>query len=214
MEKEVSKKPETLNEAEQSETSRLMGLSEMPEISHLEEELKRTRIQSQRKATTRNTLYTLAAVASAAILAATLFLPVRQIYGTSMTPTLWAGNIVISLQGAEFQEGDIVAFYYNNKILVKRVIARAGDWVDIREDGTVFVNEKELEEPYLTEKALGECNIKLPYQVPDKKFFLMGDHRSVSVDSRSTSIGCVSEEQIVGKLVFCVWPLEQFGAIQ
>ena len=131
-----------------------------------------------------------------------------------MTPTLWAGNIVISLQGAEFQEGDIVAFYYNNKILVKRVIARAGDWVDIREDGTVFVNEKELEEPYLTEKALGECNIKLPYQVPDKKFFLMGDHRSVSVDSRSTSIGCVSEEQIVGKLVFCVWPLEQFGAIQ
>ncbi len=214
MEKEVSKKPETLNEAEQSETSRLMGLSEMPEISHLEEELKRTRIQSQRKATTRNTLYTLAAVASAAILAATLFLPVLQIYGTSMTPTLWAGNIVISLQGAEFQEGDIVAFYYNNKILVKRVIARAGDWVDIREDGTVFVNEKELEEPYLTEKALGECNIKLPYQVPDKKFFLMGDHRSVSVDSRSTSIGCVSEEQIVGKLVFCVWPLEQFGAIQ
>ena len=86
--------------------------------------------------------------------------------------------------------------------------------MDIREDGTVFVNEKELEEPYLTEKALGECNIKLPYQVPDKKFFLMGDHRSVSVDSRSTSIGCVSEEQIVGKLVFCVWPLEQFGAIQ
>lgn len=121
---------------------------------------------------------------------------------------------MVSLQGAEFQEGDIVAFYYNNRILVKRVIARAGDWVDIREDGTVFVNEKELEEPYLTEKALGECNIKLPYQVPDKKFFLMGDHRSVSVDSRSTSVGCVAEEQIVGKLVFCVWPLEQFGMIQ
>ena len=186
----------------------------MQGISELEAELKRTRHRTKRRFTTRNTLFTLAAVASAAVLAATLFLPVLQIYGTSMTPTLWEGNIVVSLQGAEFQEGDIVAFYYNNRILVKRVIARAGDWVDIREDGTVFVNEKELEEPYLTEKALGECNIKLPYQVPDKKFFLMGDHRSVSVDSRSTSVGCVAEEQIVGKLVFCVWPLEQFGMIQ
>ncbi len=186
---------------------------QFPNTGELEEELKRTRRSAGRKNTWKETLFTLFAVAAAAILAATLFLPVLRIEGSSMTPTLWEGNIVISLQGAGFKEGDIVAFYYNNKILVKRVIARAGDWVDIRDDGTVLVNDKELKEPYVAEKALGECNIKLPYQVPDKKFFLMGDHRSVSIDSRSTSVGCVAEEQIVGKLVFCIWPLKDFRAI-
>ncbi|MCI8660187.1 MAG: signal peptidase I [Lachnospiraceae bacterium] len=187
---------------------------DLPDTKELETELRRTRHHTHRKNTWKETLFTLFAVAAAAILAATLFLPVLRIEGSSMTPTLWEGNVVISLQGAEFKEGDIIAFYYNNKILVKRVIARAGDWVDIRDDGTVFVNDEELEEPYVAEKALGECNIKLPYQVPDKKFFLMGDHRSVSIDSRSTSVGCVAEEQIVGKLVFCIWPLKDFRAIQ
>ena len=98
--------------------------------------------------------------------------------------------------------------------MVKRVIASAGDWVDIAEDGTVYVNGQELEEPYLIEKALGECNIKLPYQVPESKVFVMGDHRSVSIDSRNTSVGCVSQEQIVGRLVFRLWPLSGLGAIQ
>lgn len=184
------------------------------DVPELEEELKRTRRENQNREMMRSTLFGLVTMAAVAILAATLFLPVLRIQGNSMTPTLWDGNIVLSLRGAKFQEGDIVAFYYNNKILVKRVIARAGDWIDISDDGTVYVNNKKLEEPYLVEKSLGDCNIELPYQVPDERIFLMGDHRSVSVDSRNTSVGCVAEEQIVGKLVLCMWPFEEFRVIR
>ena len=126
-----------------------------------------------------------------------------------MTPVLSDGDIVVSLKSSEFSQGDILVFYYNNKILVKRVIAMAGDWVDIDEDGTVYVNGEALDEPYVQEKALGDCDIELPYQVPDGRLFVMGDHRSVSADSRSTAVGCVASEQIVGKLVFRVWPLTQ-----
>ena len=118
---------------------------------------------------------------------------------------------MLSLKGSTFKTGDIVAFYYNNKILVKRVIANTGDWVDIDEDGVVYVNNQALTEPYVQELAKGECNIKLPYQVPESKIFVMGDNRATSVDSRHTSVGCVAEEQIVGKIVFCVWPLSHFG---
>ena len=194
--------------------SRLDLSGETPGVAQLEAELKRARYQGRYAALMKSTVYILITVAAAAVLTATLLLPVLRIYGNSMTPTLWDGNIVVSLQGASFKEGDIVAFYYNNKILVKRVIARAGDWVDIKDDGTVYVNGEELEEPYLVERALGECDIDLPYQVPDKKFFLMGDHRSVSIDSRNTSVGCVGEDQIVGKLFFCVWPLRDLHVIR
>lgn len=128
-----------------------------------------------------------------------------------MAPTLQGGDIVLSVKTDQFKSGDIVAFYYNNKILVKRVIASAGEWVDIDEEGNVYVNQTLLEEPYLSGRALGDCNIELPYQVPDGKLFLMGDHRSVSVDSRNTAIGCVSEEQIVGELKLRIWPLKYMG---
>ena len=126
-----------------------------------------------------------------------------------MGPNLEEGDIVVSVKSKEYQTGDIIAFYYNNKILVKRVIASAGDWVDIKEDGTVYVNGEELEEPYLSETALGDCDIELPYQVPESRIFVMGDHRSISVDSRSTAVGCIAEEQIVGKLVFRLWPITE-----
>lgn len=161
----------------------------------------------------RSTIYTLVVVAAFAVLVATLWMPVLQIYGASMTPTLDEGQIVVSLKSKNFEPGDLVAFYIGNKVLVKRVIASAADVVNITEDGTVFVNGVELDEPYVSEKALGECDLELPYQVPEARYFVMGDHRETSIDSRNSNVGCVSEEQIVGKLVFRVWPLSEFGLL-
>lgn len=186
----------------------------MPTVDELETELSRVRYRNRYRKILRSTVFTLVTVAAAAVLVAVLFLPVLQIYGHSMTPGLEEGDIVVSLKGADFQTGDIVAFYYNNKVLVKRVIAGPGDWVDIDAEGNVSVNEKAIDEPYLSEKALGECDIELPYQVPENRWFLMGDHRSVSVDSRSSAVGCVAEEEIIGKLIFRAWPLNKFGFIK
>ncbi len=186
---------------------------QIPEITQLEAELKRERYKHRYANVVRSTVYTLVVVAAIAVLVATLWTPVLQIYGTSMTPTLEEGQIVISIKGSDFEKGDLVAFYIGNKLLVKRVIAGPGEWIDIRKDGTVFINGEELDEPYLTEKALGECDLEFPYQVPESRYFLMGDHRSTSVDSRSSTVGSVATEQIVGKIVFCVWPLTDFGMI-
>ena len=184
-----------------------------PTIAQLEEELKRETYRRRYNRALRSTIYTLITVAAVAVLVATLFLPVLRIYGTSMMPTTTDGDIVVSVKGGNFEQGDIIAFWFNNKILVKRVIAQAGEWVDIDEAGNVSINGEPLDEPYLTEKALGECDIELPYQVPDGRLFVMGDHRSMSSDSRSSTVGCVAEEQIVGKLVFRVWPLDRFGTL-
>lgn len=130
-----------------------------------------------------------------------------------MAPTLTEGEIVVTVKNSEFKPGDVVAFYYNNKILVKRVIGTPGDWIEIDEEGRVRVNQILLEEPYVQEYALGECDIEMPYQVPDGRIFVMGDNRATSVDSRSTTVGCISEEEIVGKIVFVVWPMEEFGLL-
>lgn len=184
-----------------------------PTVEQLEKELNRENYRKRYNRVLRNTIYTLITVAAIAVLVATLFLPVLRIYGSSMTPTLSDGDIVVSVKGGEYSRGDVVAFWFNNKILVKRVVALPGEWADIDGDGTVSVNGKPLEEPYLTEKALGECDLELPYQVPDGRLFVMGDHRSTSQDSRSSAVGCVSEEMLVGRLVFRVWPLEGFGTI-
>ena len=153
-------------------------------------------------------------VAALAVLVSNLWLPVLQVTGTSMSPTLKEGQVLVASKGSNFKTGEVIAFYYNNKILVKRVICGPGDWIDIDEDGTVYVNNEPLDEPYLQEKALGDCNLTLPMQVPDGRLFVMGDHRSTSVDSRNTAVGCVADEQIVGKIVLRVWPLNRLGAIR
>jgi signal peptidase I len=186
---------------------------QIPTVEQLETELKREKYKMRYKSVLRSTISLLTITAAVAILIVTLWMPVLKIYGVSMNPTLENGNIVILFKNTGIKQGDLVAFYYNNKILVKRVIAFAGDWINIDEDGTVYVNGEKLDEPYLTEKAYGECDIEMPYQIPDGKIFVMGDHRSVSMDSRSSQIGCVSEEQIVGKLAFRVWPLKEIGVM-
>ena len=186
---------------------------EIPSIDQLEKELGREKYRWQFRRVLRSTIFVLITVAAAAVLVATLWMPVLQISGNSMSPTLTDGEIVVSWKGSGWEPGDIIAFYYENKILVKRVIAGPGDWVNIDEDGTVYINEVELHEPYLVEKALGDCNIALPYQVPESKIFVMGDHRSVSLDSRNTVLGCVAYDQIVGRLVIRVWPYEMISLI-
>ncbi len=185
-----------------------------PTTEQLEGELKRVRYKSRYRSVLRSTIYSLITVAAIAVLITTLWFPVLRVYGNSMTPTLQNGEIIFTVKVSEFEPGDIISFYYNNKILIKRVIARSGEWVNMDADGNVYVNETLLDEPYLDEKAFGDCNIELPYQVPEGRVFVMGDHRSTSVDSRNSAVGCVAQEQIVGKILFRVWPLEKFGWVK
>lgn len=186
----------------------------MPNEGALMRELRRIKYLNTFFETLRSTIFSLIVVAAVAVIVATLVLPVLQITGTSMTETLNDGDVVLALRGSRYSTGDVVAFYYNNNILIKRVIARTGQWVDIDEDGTVYVDNVRLDEPYVSEKALGECDITLPYQVPDGRVFVMGDHRSTSLDSRSTSLGCISEDMVVGRLLLRVWPLQDVGPVK
>jgi signal peptidase I len=195
-------------------TSDMQNIPQLPGTTELEEAVRRDRYYHRFRNMVTSTFLTLVVVAAVAVLVAVLFLPVLRIYGKSMRGTLDNGDIVVSVKSSNMKTGDVIAFYYNNNILVKRVIAGPGDWVDIDQDGNVFVNNEKLSEPYLDDKAYGETNIELPYQVPDGRIFVMGDNRSVSIDSRNTSIGCVSEEQIVGKIVYRVWPFSQIGRVR
>ncbi len=195
-------------------TDRKTGVESLPSTEAIRSELNRVRRRRAFGSTLRSTIFTLVTVAAAAVLVAVLLLPVLQIYGQSMQGTLNNGDIVVCIKGGEFRTGDVVAFYYNNKILVKRVIAGEGDWVDMDQDGTVYVNNEKLEEPYLTDGTdYGDTNITFPYQVPEGKIFVMGDNRDVSIDSRNTAVGCVSDEQVVGRIVFRVWPFREIGVI-
>lgn len=186
---------------------------EMPPLDALQKELKRERYKRRFRKLLRSTVNALIVVAAVAALIATLFLPVLQIAGTSMEPSLNDGDIVLLLKTNDLQTGDLCAFYYSNKILIKRIIAAPGDYIWIEPDGTVFLNGEPLEEPYVSEKALGECDVEFPYQVPENSYFMMGDKRETSIDSRSSVIGCIAEDQIVGKIFCKFWPLNEFEFI-
>jgi signal peptidase I len=186
---------------------------ELPTTDSIKKELDRYTYRRNFLRTLRNTAFTLVVVAALAILVAVLLMPILRIYGSSMSGTVDNGDLVASIKTNNMKTGDVIAFYYNNNILVKRVIAVSGDWVDIDEEGNVYVNQTLLNEPYLSSKAFGETNIELPYQVPEERIFVMGDNREVSIDSRNTAVGCVSDEQVVGKIVFRVWPLSGLGFV-
>ena len=187
---------------------------EMPSVELLQGELKRTQYNRRYRRTLRTTIFSLLLVAAAAVIIAVLLLPVLQISGGSMENTLVEGDMVISLNNGKYKTGDIIGFYYNNVVLIKRVIATSGDWVDIDAEGTVTVNGVVLDEPYVAEKALGDCNIKLPYQVPQGKCFVLGDNRAESIDSRNTAVGCISNDVVLGRLLARVWPLKSFRILK
>ncbi len=185
----------------------------LPTAEQLESELKQMKYRRNFRRIMRSTVSSLLVVAAIAVLVSMLFLPVLRVTGTSMTPTMQNDELIICSKRSNFKQGDIVAFYYKNRILLKRVIGVAGDYIDIKEDGTVYVNGNKLDEPYVSELAFGECDIELPYQVPDNRIFVMGDHRSVSVDSRSTTVGCIADEYVIGKVIFRIWPFESIGTV-
>lgn len=183
------------------------GLSSEKQLAELEEalalELNKKRIRNLIK----RIAFSMATVAAVAVLITTLWVPVLRVFGSSMTPTLYEGNVVITVKTSSLKPGDVIAFYYNNSVLVKRLIGMPGDWIDIDEEGNVYLNGELLDEPYVDQKALGECNIELPCQVPENRVFVLGDHRSVSIDSRNTSIGFIPKEQLVGRIALRIWPL-------
>lgn len=186
---------------------------EVPTVEMIMAELEKERFRHNYMKALRSTIYVLIIVAAATAIVVVLLLPVLQITGTSMAETLQDGDIVLAAKSTGYKPGDVVAFYYNNNILVKRVIATAGDWVEIDGDGNVSVNGENIDEPYITDKSLGYCNVDFPYQVPDGRSFLMGDRRETSMDSRNSEIGCVDDSMVLGKIMFCVWPFNDFGIV-
>lgn len=187
---------------------------EIPDIPQLEEELEREKHKKRYGTTLKSTIFTLIVVSAVAVLVATIFFPVLKIYGNSMTPTLNEGEIIVAVKNKNFETGDVIAFWYGNKLLVKRVIANPGQWVNIDDNGNIYVNGKKIEEPYISNKSLGNCNIEFPFQVPEKKYFVLGDHRNISQDSRNTVVGCITKDDIVGILILRVWPFNKIEAIK
>lgn len=183
-------------------------------VSDLEAELARESYKQRYYRTLRSTIFSLVVVAAIAVLLVTIWMPVLHIFGTSMSPTLQEGDYILCWKTGQFEPGEIISLYLGNKVLVKRYIAGPGQWVDIDMDGNVFVDGQLLEEPYADQKMLGDCNIHLPYQVPENHYFVLGDHRSISQDSRNSAVGCIAKEDVVGKIVFRIWPISRLGGVK
>ena len=183
----------------------------LPSKEQVETERKRYRRQKAYNKALRGTIYVLTIVAAIAVLISTLVLPVLQIEGTSMEPTLHNGDIVLLMKTTRFERGELCGFTWNNKLLVKRVIGLPGDWIEMDADGAVYLNGEKLDEPYVQQLALGECDLVFPYQVPAEQYFVIGDMRESSVDSRNTLIGCIQKDQIVGKVFFRIWPFKSIS---
>ena len=184
-------------------------ISSLPTIKQVETERKRYRRQKAYNKALSGTIYVLTIVAAVAVLIATLVLPVLQIEGTSMEPTLVNGDVVLLTKTTSFDRGELCGFSWNNKLLIKRIIGIPGDWIEMDTDGTVYLNGEKLDEPYAQQLAVGECDLEFPYQVPQEQYFVLGDMRESSIDSRNTLIGCVEKDQIVGKVFFRIWPFKE-----
>ncbi|MCD8159311.1 MAG: signal peptidase I [Clostridiales bacterium] len=186
----------------------------IPTEDAVKAERNRLRYRKKWRKTLLNTIYILIVVAAVSVLAATLFVPVLQVSGSSMEPTLNDKDIVLLYKTPNFETGELCAFYYQNKLLLKRVIGSLGDIIDIDKDGNVSVNGEVLDESYVTNNSIGECDITLPYQVPENRYFVLGDNRTTSIDSRTSVVGCIEKEQIIGRVTFRVCPFENMSFIK
>lgn len=171
----------------------------------IEKELKRETYRLKYFNILSSTVYSLIIIAAIALIVATFIMPVLEISGNSMSPKFDNGDYVVSIKTNNLDTGDIIAFYHGNKILVKRVIAKPGQWVVIDEDGTVYIDGVKLNEPYIEELSLGDCDIKFPYQVPDGSWFVLSDNRTNSIDSRNSDIGSINKDDVIGKILFRIW---------
>ena len=187
---------------------------ELPSIEELEAEISRKKRKQNQHHLLRSAIYALITVAAVTALIAVLFMPVLKTYGGSMSPTLLEGELVAVIKTDKAEAGDIIAFYYNNKIFIKRVIALGGSTVDVDEDGNVFVDGVRLDEPYVEERSFGNGDVEFPCDVPAGQYFVLGDNRLSSADSRSSILGTISPDDVLGRVIFCVWPPSRIGAVR